>query len=92
MPRRSSAVAQLSTLGHIMRQTYCKPKYQGVWGTLILVGCAVVVVIQCEFPKAPDWISEVGLYMTVAGLVVFALGTIAASREWNAKHKDRDDL
>ena len=75
-----------------MRQTYCKPKYQGIWGTLILVGGAIVVGIHYELPKAPDWISEFGLYMTVAGLVVFAFGTIAASREWNAKNKDRDDL
>jgi drug/metabolite transporter (DMT)-like permease len=75
-----------------MRQTYCKPKYQRIWGTLILVGCALVVGIQYEFPKAPDWISEFGVLMAVAGLVVFGLGTIAASREWNAKHKDRDDL
>ena len=52
----------------------------------------MVVGIQCEFPKAPDWISAVGLLMAVTGLLVFGFGTIAASREWKAKHKDRDDL
>jgi hypothetical protein len=75
-----------------MLQTCCKPKYQGIWGTLISVGCAMVVGINYAFPKAPDWISEAGLLRTVTGLIVFALGTLAASREWNAKHKDRDEL
>jgi drug/metabolite transporter (DMT)-like permease len=72
--------------------TYCKPKYQIVWGTLILGGAAIVVAMQSEFPKAPDWISEFGVLMVVIGLVVFALGTIAASREWKMKHKDRESL
>jgi drug/metabolite transporter (DMT)-like permease len=66
---------------------YCKPKYQPLWGSLIFAGCLLVVGVQCIFPKAPEWISEIGLLMAIAGLVVFVFGTIAARREWEAKRK-----
>ena len=66
---------------------YCKPKYQPLWGSLIFIGCLLVVGVQYIFPKAPEWISEIGLLMAIAGLVVFVFGTIAARREWEAKRK-----
>ena len=67
---------------------FCKPKYQLIWGSLIFVGCVLVVIIRGIFPNAPDWIGETGLAMAIAGLVVFGVGTIAARREWEAKRED----
>ena len=55
---------------------YCEPKYQPLWGSLIFVGCLLVVGIQCIFPKAQEWISETGLLMAIAGLVVLSLARL----------------
>ena len=40
----------------------------------------MVVSIRCFFPKAPDWISEVGIMMVVAGLITIVIGSVAAHR------------
>ena len=62
------------------------PKFPQVWGSLILAGAMIVVSIRF-FPKAPDWISEMGILMVVAGLITIVIGSIAAHREWLAKQK-----
>ncbi|HXI72924.1 MAG TPA: hypothetical protein VNN22_21505 [Verrucomicrobiae bacterium] len=70
---------------------FCKPKYTQIWSSLILFGCALLVVTGRIFPKAPDWMAGVGILTTIVGLVVFLLGTIAARREWEAKRKTEAD-
>jgi L-asparagine transporter-like permease len=65
----------------------CNPKYPQVWGSLILAGATIVVVTHYLFPKAPDWISEIGILMTVAGLITIAIGSFVAHRKWAANHK-----
>ena len=65
----------------------CKPKYSRLWGSLILVGAALIVGTRYIFTSAPEWIPGMGLLMAVAGLVVFVFGTMAARREWEAKRR-----
>jgi hypothetical protein len=65
----------------------CAAKYQPVWASLIFGGSAVVVVAHWVFPSAPDWILGFGIVSVVSGLLVFAVGTVAARREWEAKGK-----
>jgi protein-S-isoprenylcysteine O-methyltransferase Ste14 len=66
---------------------FCKPKYQWIWSSLIILGCVLAVGIQYGFPKAPHWIGELGVWAVCIGLIVFVFGTIAARREWEAKRK-----
>ena len=63
------------------------PKYSRVWSLLFGFGFAMVII-----PKFPDWRIDVGWLLIVAGLIVSLIGAVAERREWNAKHKDRDDL
>ncbi len=73
--------------GHDTEFRFCKPKYQWIWSSLIFVGCLLVVGIRYVFPKAPEWIMEVGIVAACVGLLVFMFGTIAARKEWQATHK-----
>ena len=59
------------------------PKYPEIWSPLFSVG----LVLMLFLPRAPDWISGIGLLMILAGLVVCLFGTIAERREWESKHK-----
>ena len=65
----------------------CNPKYRRLWGSLILFGAALIVGSRSIFSHGPECIAGIGLVMTIAGLVVFVFGTIAARREWETKRE-----
>ena len=65
----------------------CNAKYPRLWGALILLGAALIVVSRSIFSHGPEWIAGIGLMMTIAGLLVFVFGTIAARREWKTKRE-----
>jgi drug/metabolite transporter (DMT)-like permease len=64
---------------------FCNPKYQWLWSSLVFIGCVLFISTEYLFPKTPDWIAELGMWSACVGLVVFAYGTIAARREWQAR-------
>jgi Ca2+/Na+ antiporter len=66
---------------------FCKPKYQWLWCSLILAGGLLIVGSEYLSPNASDWIAELGICSTCAGLVVFGVGTIGARRDWQAQRQ-----
>jgi protein-S-isoprenylcysteine O-methyltransferase Ste14 len=63
------------------------PKYSRIWSPLLSVGFALIFIFHFVYPKSPDWLSDIGFLLLVAGLIVSLVGTVAERREWEAKHK-----
>ena len=62
------------------------PKYSGLVNRLLTTGFVGAFLFPLA-TKAPSWISDAGVLMILAGLVVLLAGHIAARKEWVAKQK-----
>ncbi len=76
----------------LTKYCFCKPKYLWISSSLIFLGCVLMVAAGHISPNTPDWIAGIGILATIAGLVVFMIGTVAARKEWETEHSTESDF